>query len=66
MKREIGKTQNTHTIDGHEKVLSRLDQIEQLIQVLEDSEDELLLGQCSFHTLIVVCTVVNDTVHVQV
>jgi hypothetical protein len=53
-------------IHGHEEQLFRLDFAEQVLDVVEDGDEHFLLGQAEVDIVgVLVCTVVDDAIHIQ-
>ncbi|KAK4127640.1 hypothetical protein N657DRAFT_220882 [Parathielavia appendiculata] len=54
------------TVDGHEKQLLGLDLAKEMFDVVEDGDEHLLLGETEVNIVrVLVRTVVNDAVHIQ-
>src|SRR6201999_2894587 len=56
-----------NTIDGHEEKFLWLDLAEKVFYVVEDSDEHFVLGHPEGRRVgVLVCTIVDDTIHVEV
>lgn len=53
------------TVDGHEQQLPRLDDLNQLVDVMKDLDHHIVLGQLDL-ALVRMGAIVDDAVHVQI